>query len=203
MEEKIRRICNSFSQNVFDIRFEAINREIRQAEENKLHTRDIIRQTKRIFKDYLATADRHERADVSVYKVYKLFVLREKAIYLHLNMLRQGGIIFQGLVWCPSSFNFEQKITEVIRNTGLNGLSVEKAPKDFDSLIQPTLIKTNDFSISAQLIVDTYGVPSYKEVNPAYLTTITFPFFFGVMFGDIMHGSILLAFGIYLLFAKR
>ena len=43
------------------------------------------------------------------------------------------------------------------------------------------------------MIVDTYGVPAYKECNPAVFTGVTFPFLFAVMFGDIMHGSMLLA----------
>jgi len=40
--------------------------------------------------------------------------------------------------------------------------------------------------------VDTYGVPSYKEINPAIFTQVTFPFLFGVMFGDIGHGLLIL-----------
>ena len=44
--------------------------------------------------------------------------------------------------------------------------------------------------------MDTYGVPSYKEANPAVLTVVTFPFLFGVMFGDVCHGSMLLIFGL-------
>jgi V-type H+-transporting ATPase subunit a len=31
---------------------------------------------------------------------------------------------------------------------------------------------------------------------------VSFPFLFGVMFGDIMHGALLTIFGIYLLCAK-
>lgn len=39
-----------------------------------------------------------------------------------------------------------------------------------------------------QMIVDTYGYPNYGEVNPTVFTIITFPFLFGVMFGDMAHG---------------
>jgi V-type H+-transporting ATPase subunit a len=48
-----------------------------------------------------------------------------------------------------------------------------------------------------QEIVNTYGVPLYKEVNPAYFTCVTFPFLFGVMFGDIGHGTVLLFAGAF------
>lgn len=44
----------------------------------------------------------------------------------------------------------------------------------------------------------TYGTPSYKEVNPTTFNMVTFPFLFGVMFGDIGHGLLLLLFAIYL-----
>jgi V-type H+-transporting ATPase subunit a len=38
----------------------------------------------------------------------------------------------------------------------------------------------------------------YKEVNPAVFACVTFPFLFGVMFGDIGHGGLLLIAGILL-----
>ena len=44
-------------------------------------------------------------------------------------------------------------------------------------------------------IVNTYGVPRYREINPGYFTVITFPFLFGMMFGDIAHGILLFIFG--------
>ncbi len=51
-----------------------------------------------------------------------------------------------------------------------------------------------------QEIVETYGIPRYGEVNPGIFTCVTFPFFFGVMFGDIAHGSVLFTFGLFLVF---
>jgi V-type H+-transporting ATPase subunit a len=36
-------------------------------------------------------------------------------------------------------------------------------------------------------------------MNPTIFTTITFPFFFGVMFGDIGHGLVLFALGIFII----
>ena len=84
----------------------------------------------------------------------------------------------------------------------ISGLNVVKCP-DVDGLTKPTYYKLNEFTAIFQEIVDTYGVPSYKEVNPAIFTCVSFPFFFGVMFGDLMHGSILTAFGIFLCFSKR
>jgi vacuolar-type H+-ATPase subunit I/STV1 len=46
--------------------------------------------------------------------------------------------------------------------------------------------------------VDTYGVPRYKEANPALFAAATFPFLYGVMYGDIGHGFCLFLLGLYL-----
>lgn len=155
------------------------------------------------FRDFLITVNQKGAADVSVFKVYELFVMREKAIYFHLNMLKQSGVVFQGLVWCPKSYNFGKVIADIININGLQGLNVQKGPSDMAGLTKPTLFKTNEFTTVFQQIVDTYGIPSYKEVNPAVFTCVSFPFFFGVMFGDIMHGFLLTVFATWLCFSKR
>lgn len=63
---------------------------------------------------------------------------------------------------------------------------------------------TNEFVFPFQEIVNTYGIPDYKEFNPAVFTIVTFPFLFGVMFGDIGHGGVLLILSsILVLFNER
>ena len=49
------------------------------------------------------------------------------------------------------------------------------------------------------MVVDQYAVPTYKEINPAVFTIVSFPFLFGVMYGDIGHGSVLLLFALLLM----
>ena len=51
--------------------------------------------------------------------------------------------------------------------------------------------------------MDTYGVPRYKEANPALFTAVTFPFLFGVMYGDMGHGTVLLLGGLYLVALEK
>lgn len=56
----------------------------------------------------------------------------------------------------------------------------------------PTYFNLNLFTAPFQMITDTYGIPNYKEVNPTFFGMISFPFEFGVMFGDLGHGFMIL-----------
>jgi V-type H+-transporting ATPase subunit a len=71
---------------------------------------------------------------------------------------------------------------------------------DFSDMNPPSYFRTNVVIQPFQDIVDTYGIPSYKEVNPAIFTIVTFPFLFAVMFGDIGHGVMLLLFALFLVY---
>jgi V-type H+-transporting ATPase subunit a len=66
----------------------------------------------------------------------------------------------------------------------------------------PTSFYENEFFNPSQLLTNEYGIPNYKELNPTVINSVTFPFLFGVMFGDIGHGSVLLLFGIFLCLGK-
>ena len=74
LEDKIRRVCGSFSPLFFDVRLDSVEREIGATITAKQHTRDIIRKTNRIYRDYLVMANSSSEATVSLFKVYKHFV---------------------------------------------------------------------------------------------------------------------------------
>jgi V-type H+-transporting ATPase subunit a len=69
--------------------------------------------------------------------------------------------------------------------------------------LAPTHYKVNDFQYAFQEFVNTYGMPRYKEINPALFTAASFPFLFGVMYGDIGHGSCLMLAGLYLIMTYK
>lgn len=81
------------------------------------------------------------------------------------------------------------ELTKISPTPIFNELKLGRAPSKF---------QINSFTFVGQEIVETYGIPRYGEINPGVYTCITFPFFFGVMFGDIGHGLVLFAFGLFL-----
>jgi V/A-type H+-transporting ATPase subunit I len=60
----------------------------------------------------------------------------------------------------------------------------------------PTKISHGRFVAPFQEITKLYGLPEYEEVDPTPFMAITFPLIFGLMFGDIGHGLILLVGGL-------
>ncbi len=68
----------------------------------------------------------------------------------------------------------------------------------------PTFIHNNRFVKPFEEITRLYGLPHYEEVDPTPMIAVTFPLIFGLMFGDVGHGLVLLLGGLLLgLLIKR
>ncbi|XP_003974948.1 V-type proton ATPase 116 kDa subunit a [Takifugu rubripes] len=135
------------------------------------------------------------KASESIY-TWIIQVKKMKAIYYILNLcsfdVTNKCLIAE--VWCPVNDipKLRRALEEGSRKSGATVPSfVNRIPTNNTP---PTLIRTNKFTSGFQNIVDAYGVGSYREVNPAPFTIITFPFLFAVMFGDLGHGLIMALF---------
>lgn len=88
-----------------------------------------------------------------------------------------------------SFLNFKKKIDSNFQ-TILNFIHTNESP--------PTYHKQNKVTYGFQSLVNAYGIPNYKEINPAPFAVITFPFLFAVMFGDAGHGCLALLASLYM-----
>jgi len=67
----------------------------------------------------------------------------------------------------------------------------------------PVLFKQPPFLKPFGLLISGYGTPSYRMIDPTIFVGITFLAMFGMMFGDVGHGLVLLAGGLLMTFKSR
>eukprot|EP00937_MAST-01D_sp_MAST-1D-sp2_P004908 g4908.t1 len=132
---------------------------------------------------------------------WRCAVRKEKAIYHTLNMFRADA---HSSRFSAEGWVISESLPDV-RRAVLDAHG--ELPAVVDQLLgavpdAPTHFELNKFTAPFQELVNTYGVPRYREINPALFTAVTFPFLFGVMYGDVGHGSCLLLFGLYLVLTE-
>uniref|UniRef100_A0A665SUI5 V-type proton ATPase subunit a n=1 Tax=Echeneis naucrates TaxID=173247 RepID=A0A665SUI5_ECHNA len=149
------------------------------------------------------TEDHRQRvlqAAAKTVRVWFIKVRKMKAIYHTLNLcnidVTQKCLIAE--VWCPIS-DMDSIQFALRRGTEKSGSTVPSILNRMQTKqTPPTYNKTNKFTSGFQNIVDAYGIGSYREINPAPYTIITFPFLFAVMFGDLGHGVLMTCAALYL-----
>jgi V-type H+-transporting ATPase subunit a len=132
-------------------------------------------------------------------------VRREKAVYHAMNML-SFDVTRQALVaeaWAPMDARVPIQ-NALQRATVASNATVGTI---FQPLVTheqpPTFFKMTLFTQCFHDIVQAYGVARYREINPTTFSVITFPFLFAVMFGDVGHAFILIAFAALLLWREK
>lgn len=82
--------------------------------------------------------------------------------------------------------------------TGLGSVDVDYLPPDADSYITPpTILKNNWFTRPFGMMVEMYGLPRYNGFNPTGFVAITYTLLFGIMFGDLGQGLLLVLGGLF------
>ena len=89
--------------------------------------------------------------------------------------------------WAP-----EKKVSKLKKEVDLVAdesiyIHTEKPKKD-DPV--PVALQNNKYASPFEFFMRLYTLPSYKEIDPTFFLALTFPFFFGMMLGDVGYGII-------------
>ena len=164
---------------------------------------DIIKNSEKILLDMVRPLTNPVKINEKNYKsllsLYRTFCKRERYIYMNLNKCKDLNMFYVGDIWIPkiAYSNLINKLNELINEEEDITLPVFHDSDNFEAKVR-TYFKMDDFVYPFQTIVNTYGIPRYKEVNPGLFSIISFPFLFGIMFGDIGHGFLILLLAIYI-----
>lgn len=204
IETKIKRICDAFGANRYDLSNLARPAELAAQRDN--NSREIIDAKKIIDANAMQRGRLCEQAAEHLQR-WTWIVRREKGIYHTLNLFKNdvAGNLLRGRAWVLSSK--VRKAYAVLRKAhsalSLPNTSLLELVPESHQPTPPTHFPTNEVTWAFQEFVNTYGIPRYQEANPALFTAATFPFLFGVMYGDIGHGSCLTLGALFLLLSNR
>ena len=74
----------------------------------------------------------------------------------------------------------------------------EDAPSAVKGETPPVKLKNNFWARLFQPFTEMYGLPAYNEFDPTFLMAITYSILFGIMYGDVGQGLVLIALGVFL-----
>jgi len=123
-----------------------------------------------------------------------------KYVYSIIETLEETQYIYIVEAWIPDG---KQEIVRasIEEASNVHGIVHISSPEFGET--PPTLLSNPVMMMPFELLVKKYGLPSYYEIDPTGIIFISFPFIFGMMYGDVGHGIVLLLLSIGLFLSDK
>ncbi len=133
-----------------------------------------------------------EQAKEEILKAYSklvylhgTFELRKKVGYL------SGKFYIKGFVPKKDKKRFEELMQ------GFESVAVSYMPPNTDAnCTPPTILKNSRLTRPFKMLVEMYGLPNYGGFNPTAFVAVTYTILFGIMFGDLGQGFLVVLLGL-------
>jgi len=105
----------------------------------------------------------------------------------------------------PNESGTVVRVKKIKSKTGeIQDFVVQDFPASLEEGLEPpTVLRNNWFAKPFELFVDMYGLPHYNEFDPTFFLAVTYSLLFGIMFGDVGQGLVLVLIGTYLWRTKK
>jgi len=197
MRDKISKVCSYFGASLYKFPDTSDELDIMNLRvDERLHeSSQVLSQGESVMHELLSNV-------ATKFATWDFTVNKEKMIFDTLNMcefdIKRHVFLAEG--WVPVN-RYDVVVKSLEAATLECGLDTRPIINKMEAtkLTPPTHIPVTNFTSGFQALVNTYGTPRYREVNPGAFCCIFFPFLFGIMFGDFGHGSMLAMFGYFLI----
>ena len=136
----------------------------------------------------------------------KLLTIWTRAVYFDAVMETITGFAVHEETYLISGWVPEKDMDAVVKTVDevTNGdADLEVLEADHTRKDTPTLLKNPKILRPFQSLVAIFGLPQYSQIDPTLFVAIIYILMFGLMFGDVGHGFILAAAGIYMLIRAK
>ena len=181
------------------VKFGAINEVVQNIEEYTWVDQQFERtSSNRLLLKFFVPSSKREEIKQDLFKTFKKDILIESIDVSKSHPMHESDILTTKKIK-------RRKMTAELEELNIEESEITVEDEENEDLrdAAPTIMKNFFLAKPFETLTKMYGTPTYSEIDPTPFIAVTFPILFGLMFGDIGHGLILILSGLIGAFVLR
>ena len=140
---------------------------------------------------------RSDMTDITNGCTNKISCIKGELVFLNRIFEAKKYVVGLGDKFQISGFVETEKVGQIKKVfDGISDVEIEVNEAESDRRITPpTKLKNSWFTKPFGMFVEMYGLPGYRDIDPTPIVAITYSLLFGIMFGDVGQGLVLILVG--------